>query len=167
GTLHLSGLVSIHARSLRGLATHAHYCASDVVVLKGCRSGGATPARVGLGCLGQHRCGTSLQGPDRRSVSVRLGFPLFALYTAVIPERDLAAARAGLGHFSPAGHRGAVAHPRDTAESAVSVLQHAQRTRQLSRLLLVLFFQRAYPSILKPPLPARLQYRSAAVLLVV
>src|SRR5437762_2268042 len=64
-------------------------------------------------------------------------------------------------------HRRTLAHPGDAAEPAVFRFHHAQRAGRISRLLLVLLLQRTSAAILKPALPARLQYRPAPVLLVV
>ena len=63
--------------------------------------------------------------------------------------------------------RRALAHPGDAAQSALFRFHAAQRARRISRISLVLLHQRAAAALPESALSARLQHRSAPLLLAV
>src|ERR1019366_2386448 len=89
------------------------------------------------------------------------------------PDREVQATRGVAAVSIPAGDRpvprdrDAVAYSGRAAQSAVSRLHAAQRIRFVSRILPVLFYQRATAAFSEQALPARLQYGSARALLAV
>src|SRR5689334_932611 len=81
--------------------------------------------------------------------------------------RDVAASARVPRNSSWSGDRRALAHHRYAAESAVFRFHDAQRAGRVSRLLLVLLFQRAYPAVPESAVSARLQHGPPPVLLAV
>src|SRR5581483_2927596 len=111
------------------------------------------------------RTGTAGQGADRRSVSAGCSAPLHGQYPPVaVPSSLVPAARAS-GRFDCRNHRPPVAHPGHAAQSTVLCFHPAERTRPVPRLLLVLLPQRTPAPVPEPPLSARLQHGSKALVL--
>src|ERR1035437_9820521 len=91
-----------------------------------------------------------------------------AIGTGLLLKGLIAAAVAGdVGDAIGAGDRGAMAHTGDAAQSAVLRLDDAQREGLVSRVLLVLFHERARAAVLKPAVSAGLQHSAAGILLAI
>src|SRR5947208_2214485 len=86
--------------------------------------------------------------------------------------QDLRRARLGsadpccrVGHADRTCDRRTVARACDAAQSALLVFRAEFRTRSVSRILLVLLFQRAYPEVPEHAFPARLRHGAAPAVL--
>src|SRR5689334_7394313 len=109
----------------------------------------------------------AVEGTDRGGIPGRRGPAVSRADPTVVCAEDMEAAAADRRDRAVFGYRGAVACPRDPAQSAVFRLHDAQRERVVPRIFLVLFHQRARAAISESAVSARLQHRTAAVLLVV
>src|SRR5664279_234406 len=118
---------------------------------------------VDFGCMPRLR--PTSERTDRHSLPTACGNGVHGCYaTNVLPAIVAADARVSCAGRR-AGDCSALACSRHTAKPTLFCIFHACRPRRISRLLLVLFFQRALASFFEPALPSRLQYRSAPSLL--
>src|SRR5579871_1950171 len=122
-----------------------------------------------MGCFvrGQPGCESFAEEPDWGGVSAGRRRPVPRAHPAVVPMENLEAAASvqrRADHFS---HCRALAHSRDTSQSAVLRFHLAQRARRVSRIPLVLFHQRAGSALLEPALSTRLQHCPAPLFLAV
>src|ERR1019366_8168648 len=86
---------------------------------------------------------------------------------AVIGEADVAAVAGDVGDIAGARDRGAVARTGDATQSAVFRLDDAQREGLVSRVLLVLFHQRARVAVPESAVSAGLQHGAEGVFLAI
>ena len=120
---------------------------------------------VGGDACGKSRGRATAKELDRPGLPRRDGSGVSGSHAATVCAAHVDEAEALVRHPDRASGRSSVAYPRDHSKSALFCLHNAQRARRISRILLVLFFQRAAPALLEYALSARLRYGAAIVLL--
>ena len=111
--------------------------------------------------------GLLLKGLIAAVFPVAAGLLYLALTRQLFVRQTWKRLRPFAGIAAAAGDRRAVACAGDAAQSAVFRFHDAQRERLVSRVLLVLFHQRACAAVSESAISARLQHGAAAVFLAV